>query len=256
MQHQVQATVMDSIGHMSQYGIEHWSFLALTLVCILIAVPLIRRHPQLLKPAGWVFLTMTVFWAAWGVLPGNFTLDQSLPFHFSDVLRVITAIALITRARWAVSLTIFWGLTLNLMSLLSPDLNYYTVPWMEAFFYWFLHIVVLVAAVVFIFSLGYKPGAVDLAVTIFITIAWGILCLLVNQITGANYGYLSHEPAVDSILDHLGGWPFYIVAELFLLGIAWVLLTLAIRKLTLPYTSNTRNVMANSTDGSSSSSAP
>lgn len=256
MHHQVQTSGLASLGHMPQYGVEHWSYLALTLICVLLAVPVVRRYPQVLTPAGWILLGATVFWTVWGFLPANFTIEQSLPLHFSDLLRFVASIALITRARWAVSLTIFWGLTLNLMSLLSPDLNYYTVPWLEGFFYWFLHIMVLTAAFVFIFSLRCCPDTVDIVTTMCITIAWGILCLVVNQFTGANYGYLSHEPAVDSILDYLGGWPTYIVAEIFLLGIAWALLTWAIWGWQSFYTSNTRNVMADSTDGSSTSSAP
>lgn len=243
-------------GHMTPYEIEHWSFLALTVVCVITAVPLIRRYPRILTTAGWIFLAATVFWTAWGFIPSVYTVAHSLPFHYSDLLRFITSIALITRARWAVSVTIFWGLTINLMSLLSPDIIYYTLPWMEVFFYWFLHIGILVAATVFLFSSNYRPGPGDIAVTWLITIAWGLLCLAVNHFTGANYGYLSQAPAVDSILDYLGAWPFYIVVEVFLLGAAWVLMALGINRRNNRYTSNTRKVMANSTEESSISPAP
>lgn len=256
MQHQVQGSGLVPMGHMPQYGVEHWSYLTLTLLCAVVAVPLVRRHPRVVRPAGWVFLALTVFWMGWGFLPANFSLEQSLPFHFSDLLRVITAIALITRSRWAVSVTIFWGLTLNLMSLLSPDLHYDAVPWLESFFYWFLHIWIMVAALVFIFSLRCRPGTMDITITLCITIGWGIICLVVNHFTGANYGYLSHEPAVDSILGVLGPWPLYILAELFLLGVAWAVLSYFFSRMKTPYASNTRNVIANSTAGSARNSAP
>ena len=43
-------------------------------------------------------------WTIWGMLPGNWNINQSLPFHYSDTLRLITAIALITRAGWTIAI--------------------------------------------------------------------------------------------------------------------------------------------------------
>lgn len=84
------------------------------------------------------------------MLSGNWNIDQSLPFHYSDALRLITAIALITRAGWAIAICYFWGLTLNLQSIITPDLNYFDYPVLEFVVYWLLHIVAFVVPILFI----------------------------------------------------------------------------------------------------------
>lgn len=245
-----------SIGHMPQYGFQHSAVLLLTVVLAATAVPLVRKRPRVIRPAGWVILLSSLLWLAWGFLPGNFLIEESLPLHYSDALRIFTAIALITRARWAVSVTILWGLTINMMSLLTPDLNYYHMPLLEFFFYWFLHISVFVAAVALVWGLGLRPGMPGFVITLAITVGWGISSLIVNAITGANYGYLSRAPRNVSVLDYFGGWPFYIVAEFLLLGFVWALITAMLNRVTLPYTPKTRKGTANPVDGASISSAP
>lgn len=256
LDHTALMSIPPAIDSMPQFGVMHWSFLVVTVLCAVVAVPVVRLNPRVLTVAGWILLLATLFWTAWGFLPSNYHVERSLPFEYSDALRFITAIALITRARWAVAVATLWGLSINVMSLLTPDLNYYSTPWLELSFYWFLHIAVFVAAIAFVFGLNYQPGAVDIAITLFATIGWGILCLIINSLTGTNYGYLSHTPEVDSVLNYLGNWPFYIVAEVLLLSIFWPLMAVGLRWLNGFYTSNTRKVMAKSEEESSISPAP
>ncbi|BAU95465.1 hypothetical protein N24_1203 [Corynebacterium suranareeae] len=232
-----------ALGAMPQYEIEHISMLITAAVLSLIAVPLVRRF-NFAPFLGWLLLVLTTAWTFWGFLPAYYTVEQSWPFHFSDLLRVITAIALITRAQWATSVTILWGTTTNLMSLLTPDVQYMQVPWLEFTMYWFMHITVFLAAIILLFGFGEKPGIFGVVISVAWAISWGILCLIVNAFLGTNYGYLSTEPESASILDLLGGWPFYIVAEVLILCAVWVLWSYLINKLPIAYRPKTRNPAA------------
>src|SRR5699024_9606449 len=102
------------------------------------------HEERLLRGLGWVMLTVTLVWTLWGMLPGQWNIDQPLPVQFSDALHFITAIALLVRSGWAIVICYFWELTLNAQSVDIPNLNYFTLPTMEFGMYWFLHITALV----------------------------------------------------------------------------------------------------------------
>lgn len=220
------------IARMQPYGVEHLVMLALTIV-LLIAVPvLMRREPDVrlverwVTGSGWALLTVALLWGAWGMLPGNFDWGESLPFHYSDALRIITAVALIRRSGWAIVVSYFWGLTLNLQSVLTPDLNYaFGLPALEFGMYWFLHIVVLVAPVALVWGLGYQPTWFGYGTAFALAVAWAGVALVANSAIGSNYSYMSRPPAGPSLLDALGPWPIYILWEAALVASVWALMT-------------------------------
>ena len=222
---------VEPIGRMTPYGVEHIAVLIVTILTAVGLVWWIRRlrragtEDGFLRAAGWLMLTTTIAWMVWGMLPGNWNIDQSLPFHYSDALRMITAIALLTRANWAIAICYYWGLTLNLQSVITPDLNYFDYPVLEFFAYWFLHMVALLVPIIFVWGLGYRPGWRGYGLTYAATVAWAGIALLVNVLTGANYGYLSRGPEGPSILDLLGPWPSYVLWEAVIIAVVWALMT-------------------------------
>ena len=224
-------TAVEPIGRMPPYGPEHLSILALTVVASIAVVLVGRRirgtalEERVLRTGGGVMLTVTIAWTVWGMLPGNWNIDQSLPFHYSDALRLITAVALISRAGWAIAICYFWGLTLNVQSIITPDLNYFDYPVLEFVVYWFLHIAAFVVPILFVWGLGYRPTWRGYGVTYLATVAWAGIAFVANAITGANYGYLSRGPDGPSILDLLGPWPIYIFWEAVIIAVVWALMT-------------------------------
>lgn len=224
-------TAVEPIGKMTPYGPEHVAMLVFTACIAVVLVMLGRRirgtaaEDRVLRALGWTMLIATVAWTIWGMLPGHWDINQSLPFHYSDALRMITAIALITRAGWAIAICYYWGLTLNLQSIITPDLNYFDYPGLEFAMYWFLHIVALVVPVLFIWGLGYRPTWRGYGVVYLATVIWAGIALIANAMTGANYGYLSRGPEGASILDLLGPWPVYIFWEAVIIAVVWALMT-------------------------------
>lgn len=219
------------MDRMTPYGPEHLAVLVVIVVVGILAVVHARRvrgtpaEHRLTRGAGWLLLVVSLLWMAWGLLPQNWDIEQSLPFHFSDALRIITAIALITRAGWAVAVSFYWGLTLNLQSVLTPDLTYLGDPVLEFSLYWFLHAMVLWAPLVLVWGLGYRPTWRGYAAAFGIAVGWAGVAAVANAVTGANYAYLAHAPAGPSLLDVLGGWPWYIGVEFLLVGAVWALMT-------------------------------
>lgn len=222
---------VEPIGHMPSYSPEHIAVLAVTVIAAIVLVPVFRKlrgsasESHVYTVSGYVMLAVTIIWTVWGLLPTNWDINQSLPFHFSDALRFITAIALITRTGWAIAISYYWGLTLNIQSIITPDLNYFQFPVLEFAAYWLLHVVALLAPIVMTWGSGFRPTWRAYGIGYLATAIWAGIAITVNTFTGANYAYLSHAPAGASLLDVLGPWPTYILWEGVLIAVVWALMT-------------------------------
>ncbi|GFZ95431.1 YwaF family protein [Nesterenkonia alkaliphila] len=216
---------------MPQYGLEHGAAAAVIAAVLVASVILVRRCEDVhaaerwLRRCGWVLLTVSVAWTLWGLLPMNFLLHESLPFHFSDAIRLLTAISLIARPGWAVAVLYYWGFTLNLQSVLTPDLNYRQVEHLEYLMYWLLHGAALIVPAVLVWGLGYRPTWRGYALTLAATGLWGGVAMVVNSRLGTTYSYVSGGPEGSSLLDVLGPWPLYLVSVAGLMVLGWGLMT-------------------------------
>lgn len=217
---------------MPPYGTEHIIMLVMLVVASTCLVIWTRRSGQtdrterILALTGWVYLAISIGWSIWDLLPQNFTVEQSIPIHLSDVLRIITAIALICRNTLAIAITYFWGLTLNVQSILTPDLNYLVTPTVEFVSYWLFHGLAFVVPLVFFFGLRYRITWRAYLASFAALVAWAAVAGTTNALTGANYGYLAYAPAGPSLLDVMGGWPTYLAVEGVVILVVWALMTL------------------------------
>lgn len=225
-------TSVEPVGRMTPYGSLHVVALAVTVVAAVLLIAVARHvrgtktEDRMLTVMGWIMLTATIAWMIWNLVPVNWNIEQSLPLHLSDALRIVTSLALLRRSGWAIAISYFWGLTLNLQSVITPDLTYFHAPVFEYIAYWFFHIAALVVPIMFVWGLGYRPTWRGYAFTIAATVMWAVFAGIANALTGANYMYLARAPEVPSALDYLGPWPVYLGSVLLLIGSVWALITL------------------------------
>src|SRR5690625_6144453 len=80
-------SAVEPIGRMTPYGVEHISIIIATVVIAVALVWLGRRirgtvyEDRFLRIGGWIMLGVTIAWSIWGMLPGHWNIDQSLPFQ-------------------------------------------------------------------------------------------------------------------------------------------------------------------------------
>jgi hypothetical integral membrane protein (TIGR02206 family) len=109
--------------------------------------------------------------------------------------------------------------------LITPDLNAPDFPSHSFFTFFALHLLVVWAAIYLTWGYRMRPDWRSYRFAVITTLTWGAFTLVFNTITGSNYGFLNHKPANGSMLDALGPWPSYVVAEIVIVGAVWALMT-------------------------------
>lgn len=225
------ATVIAQVQTPELFGGAHLSILGfaalLGVVSVLTAMRLRGSSAEstFTQIAGWALLLASLAYLGWGLLPGNWDIEHSLPLHYSDVMRFITAVALIRGSRWAIAVAYYWGLTLNTQALLTPHGTQLVLSSVNSIFYWGLHIAVLLAPLVLIWGLGHRPTWRHFWWAYALALLWAAVVMPINALLGTNYAFLNRHPEGASVLDLLGSWPVYVLWQIVLVGLVWALMT-------------------------------
>jgi hypothetical integral membrane protein (TIGR02206 family) len=186
---------------------------AATAVAAALAVPAARRRPVAISRALAVLIGATYLVEhAWFLARGTWSADFNLPLHLTDVVTIVSVLALWTARPLLVELTWFWGLTASLQAVITPDLGSADFPELLWWTFFITHSGAVVAALVLVVGRRIlpRPGAVwrVLGASVVVAVAAGAA----NLLTGGNYMWLREKPDEGSLLDVMGPWPWYIVS--------------------------------------------
>jgi hypothetical integral membrane protein (TIGR02206 family) len=170
-------------------------------------------------------LTMAIFSVALVYKFAQPTIAQSVPLQLCDIAELTAAYALWSQRKWAFALTYYWGLPLSSQALITPDLNGPDFPSHSFLTFFALHLLIVWAAIYLTWGIGMRPNWRNYRFAVITTLAWGAFTLLFNTIAGSDYGFLNRKPLNASMLDFLGPWPFYVLAEVAIVGAVWALMT-------------------------------
>lgn len=170
-------------------------------------------------------LTMGIFTVAFVYKLVQPTIGQSVPLQLCDLAELTAAYALWSRRKWAFALTYFWGLPLSSQALITPDLNAPDFPSHSFLTFFALHLLVVWAAIYLTWGCAMRPGWRSYRFAVVTTLTWGAFTFSFNTIAGTDYGFLNRKPLNASMLDLLGPWPFYVLAEVVIVGAIWALMT-------------------------------
>jgi hypothetical integral membrane protein (TIGR02206 family) len=211
------------------FGTTHLVMLALFVAGIGPVIALGRRHRH--SPSSTVSRVFAVLIPCFTLpmqlvdfLPGQFSFGSTLPLQLCDFAWIAATIALWTRHRFFVALTYFWGLVLTTQALVTPWLTA-DFPSPKFLGFWGMHLLIVWAAIYLVWGLGLSPRWRDYATTVATTAAWAVGVYLFNVVAGTNYGFLNAKPSSGSVLDYLGPWPTYVVAEVVIVAAVWALMT-------------------------------
>jgi hypothetical integral membrane protein (TIGR02206 family) len=217
---------------------EHLAALGVVAAVALVSTAEARAHP-----GPWVVTfsrsLAVLILAAYAVdhlaaaLSGEWSLRRYLPLHLTDVVTIVSALALWSPRPLLFELTYFWGLTASLQATLTPDLGD-GFPSVFYLTYFVTHGGVVVAAIFLAAGrrLVPRPGSVPRVFGI--TLALAVVAGVGDLITGGNYMFLRHKPGSASLLDLMGPWPLYILAGAALALVLFHLLDTPFRRRRAP----------------------
>jgi hypothetical integral membrane protein (TIGR02206 family) len=209
------------------FGPDHWGALAMTAVIAALLIVFARR----LRGAG-RFLALIILGTELvdpivSAATGRLSWQQGLPLELCDLAAFATAYALWTRGQAAFELAWFWGLAGTLQALLTPTVAY-GFPHPEYFRFFVLHAGIVIGVLYLGPGLGLAPRRGAVWRVYGWTAIYAACVALVDWALSANYFYLCRKPE-GSILEHLGPWPWYIVAGAVIGAALFLLLDLPFR---------------------------
>jgi hypothetical integral membrane protein (TIGR02206 family) len=174
------------------------------------------------------------------------SIGSSVPLQLCDLAELTAAYALWSRRHWAFTLTYYWGLPLSSQALITPDVDGPDFPSHGFLTFFALHLLIVWTAIYLTWGRGMRPGWRSYRFAVITTLAWAAFTFVFNTIAGSDYGFLNRKPVSASLLDLLGPWPFYVLAEVAIVGAVWALMT-------WPWGMKRRSIPAQLNDRSASS---
>jgi hypothetical integral membrane protein (TIGR02206 family) len=253
---------MNSEPAVQAFGAAH-----LTIICMTIALPFLLAAIARRIRSKWferivaigLSLILVVNYFAYLIFIRKFGVvlwHQMLPLQLCDWGLVVVIVAMLTgRERWF-EVAYFWGLGGTLQAVLTPNLSY-GFPDFRFLSFFISHCGIIIGVVFLMLVHRYRPRPFSIVRVFAWTELYFVITMMVDAITGVNYGFLLHKPEAFSILNFLSDWrPLYLlemhgVALLFfvVLYLPFAIVDLVSGKQVIP--SDARNLANSSGDSES-----
>jgi hypothetical integral membrane protein (TIGR02206 family) len=194
------------------YGTSHITALTLTALFVLFIVLIGRRLSGKGADTALSLIIVMVILSGMGLKFGYnwYNGKPSYPMQLCDWAAILMVYVLIFPDNRVFEPAYFWGLGGTFQALITPDVKL-DFPDIKFFTFFLLHcgVVAGVFYAIFVKRLAVSAGGVKRV--FIISQLYIAAAIIVNYITGSNYGYLSKKPSSASLLDFLGPWPYYII---------------------------------------------
>jgi len=199
------------------YGWPHITVIFITIVLPFALAALVRRtksqriERMIIATLSAVlilnYLAYLIFIRSRGVMDWR----QMLPMQMCDWGVAIVIVAMLTgHQRWF-EVAYFWGIGGTLQAVLTPNLPYGFPDWRFISFFT-SHSCIIVGVVFLMLTRGYRPYPISIVRVWLWTEFYFVVTLVVDLLTGVNYGFLLHKPEAFSILSFLSdSWPLYLL---------------------------------------------
>ncbi len=198
------------------FSLQHIVTLAVMAILCLLLAWITRRlripvRKQVGRAIGCLLIGYTIVFYVQQYMAGYLSWEYSLPIELCNLVLLACILAMFRPGRLRNEITYFWGLGGTTQALITPDLAYGFPSWDFILFFW-SHGALMLGIVFLITGTDFQPNRRSIFRMMIALNAYAIVIGAVDWIMGWNYGYLCRKPAVPSLLDYLGSWPWYLAS--------------------------------------------
>ncbi len=137
--------------------------------------------------------------------------EQMLPMQMCDWAMVVIMVALWTGNRRWFEVAYFWGIGGTLQAILTPNLRY-GFPDLRFISFFVAHSGIIVGVVFLMLTRRLRPYPFSIVRVFAWSEVYFVCCMIVDQLTQVNYGFLLHKPEAFSLLSYLSdSRPLYLL---------------------------------------------
>lgn len=148
----------------------------------------------------------------WYWTQGVGNIRHTLPFELCTITLLLSIVMLWTRNRTLYEFLLFAGIGGALQAFITPNLAY-GFPHFRFFQFFIAHSAIILAPLYMTWIEQYRPAWKSIGKTMLFLNGLALIVGILNYSIGANYMFLTHKPDTPSILDMLGPYPLYLLAE-------------------------------------------
>ena len=199
---------MNGAPEFHPYGLPHLSVIFLTIVLPFVLASLVRRTKSqrteklIIGGLSAVLILNYVAYLIFVQSHGVVDWRQMLPMQMCDWGMVVVIVAMWTgNERWF-EVAYFWGIGGTLQAILTPNLRYGFPDWRFISFFT-SHSGIIVGVIFLMLTRRYRPDPMSIVRVWLWSEFYFLVTLIVDELTGFNYGFLLHKPEAFSILNFL-----------------------------------------------------
>lgn len=219
---------MDAARAFQPFGVAHLVVITLTLALPFVLAAFVRkaRWPRWERVIGQLLaVLLLVNYLGYEIYLAStigLTWEKALPFQLCDWAMIAILVALLTgRERW-LEVAYFWGIGGTLQAIITPDLKY-AFPDIRFLSFFIGHCGIVIGIAFLMIVRGFRPHFRSIVRTFAWSELYFVLTIVVDLLTGVNYGYLLHKPEAASLLSYLSDQRVVYILQMHLLALVFYL---------------------------------
>src|SRR5215831_3058403 len=208
---------MQDAPEFQPYGLPHLTVISLTIVLPFVLAAIVWRTKSsrvervIIGVLSAVLVLNYVVYLIFIRSRGTAIWQHMLPMQMCDWGMVVVIVAMLTgNQRWF-EVAYFWGIGGTLQAVLTPNLPFGFPDWRFISFFT-SHCGIIIGVVFLMLVRRYRPYPMSIVRVWLWSEFYFFVTLIVDELTGFNYGFLLHKPEAFSILSFLSDWwPLYLL---------------------------------------------